>query len=57
MAEGNYVVEGDKCPDCGEGIIEAIPHNPFRMKCDNCGAEYNDKGMRVPCQSASTRFG
>ena len=49
-----YVAENDKCPDCGEGVIEPMSYIPFRLKCDNCGAEYNDRGERVPCQSATT---
>lgn len=51
----DIVYEGDKCPECGEGIVVGkVTDGDFRMKCDNCGAEWNDRGMRVPCQSATT---
>ena len=49
----NTVYEGDKCPECGNGTVQFHVEN-LRLVCDNCGAEWNDRGMRVPCQSATT---
>lgn len=48
--------EGDNCPECGDGKIMAFSWKPFRMKCDGCGAEYNDRGERVPCNSATAGY-
>lgn len=41
------VYEGDKCPDCGEGYIEAkfVPY--FRLVCPKCGAEWDERGKKV----------
>ena len=50
--ERNYVAEGDKCPECGEGTIAIYEQS--RLKCDNCGATYNDRGERVPCDNATS---
>ena len=56
MKNKDIVYEGDTCPECGEGIIRGIfiPH--FRMKCENCGASYNDRGERVPCENATAGY-
>lgn len=53
MAEYNqpkdYVTEGDTCPECGEETIkEDWSRGTFYLKCNNCGAMWNDRGMRVP---------
>ncbi len=54
MVTKDIVNEGDTCPECGDGkVIGKTIDNCFRMTCDNCGAEWNDRGMRVPCQSAT----
>lgn len=47
MMEG-FVREGDTCPDCGEGIVD-YRDNPSEgwLECDNCGARWNDRGIRV----------
>jgi len=50
------VYEGDVCPECGEGKIAFYQWEPPRMKCDNCGSTYNDKGERVPCDNATTGY-
>ena len=49
--------EGDTCPECGEGkIIGTMENGCFRMKCDNCGATYNDRGMRVALDNATAGY-
>ena len=52
------VVEGDTCPECGEGLIEGqvTSLNQFRMKCDRCGAIFNDRGERVPCDNVTVGY-
>ena len=50
----DIVFEGDICPECGDCKVELESWNPFYLHCPNCGARWNDRGMRVPCQSATT---
>lgn len=45
------VHEGDRCPECREGVI-VIKYPEFYMECDNCGARWNDRGQRVACGDA-----
>lgn len=49
-------VEGDKCPECNEGTVTVINIKPMRMKCTICGATYNDRGERVPCDNATAGY-
>lgn len=41
------VNEGDLCPECGKGVIEAKFTPYFRLVCPECGAEWDDRGARV----------
>jgi uncharacterized protein (DUF983 family) len=50
------VYEGDICPECKEGKIVPTSWKPLRLKCDNCGATYNDKGERIPCDNATAGY-
>lgn len=43
----NRLCEGDKCPECDDGTIVAQYCPAFWLECDNCGARWNDRGMRV----------
>ncbi|KKN56435.1 hypothetical protein LCGC14_0572080 [marine sediment metagenome] len=52
MAE-DIVCEGDWYPECGEGKAIALEYPYNGLKCDNCGVEWNDRGVRRPCNSAS----
>lgn len=61
VLEDVTVKEGDRCPECGDGTIQPlqiIPHedSPTRFECDSCGAEWNLKGKRVPCQTATSGY-
>ena len=57
MTKEPDVYEGDTCPECGDGkIIGTMRDNYFTMKCDNCGATYNDRGMRVALDNATAGY-
>lgn len=44
----DYVVEGDTCPECGEGEIWVkFDVVPVYMECDKCGAKWNDRGEKA----------
>jgi len=45
----DIVCENDICPECGKGIIVANWLSAFWLECDNCGARWNDRGIRVAC--------
>ncbi len=48
MTKQPEICEGDKCPECEEGkIVADMSRGTFYLKCDNCGAMWNDRGKRV----------
>lgn len=47
--EYDQIREGDRCPECGDGIIVLRTIPAVWLGCDNCGARWNDKGQRVAC--------
>ncbi len=47
MTTQDIVYEGDTCPECGEGVIEAKFQPQFHLECTNCDAEWDDRGEKV----------
>ena len=47
MVTADYTMEGDNCPQCGEGVVEAHFQPKFHLECSNCEAEWDDKGILI----------